>query len=78
MEDVEQKAEFTRRATVENIRLTLSNAEIRRIEAADKEDEKKGLKGDYANAALLIFLYILQGIPLGLTSSIPLILASHN
>ncbi|CAC5394695.1 SLC33A1 [Mytilus coruscus] len=36
--------------------------------ADDKHDKhsKDGLKGDYGNISLLMFLYILQGIPLGL------------
>lgn len=47
-------------------------------------DEKKisnsapGLKGDRLNIALLLFLYILQGIPLGLGGSIPLILQNSK
>ncbi|KAG2462248.1 ACATN protein, partial [Polypterus senegalus] len=34
----------------------------------------KGLKGELGNISLLLFLYVLQGIPLGLAGSIPLIL----
>lgn len=32
------------------------------------------LRGDYCNVLVLLFLYVLQGIPLGLAGSIPLIL----
>ena len=35
---------------------------------------KVGLRGDYLNVALLLFLYTLQGIPLGLSQSMDLIL----
>ncbi|XP_063772185.1 acetyl-coenzyme A transporter 1 [Pseudophryne corroboree] len=37
-----------------------------------------GLQGELGNILLLLFLYILQGIPLGLAGSIPLILQSKN
>lgn len=40
--------------------------------------ESRGLKGDYSNIALLLFLYILQGIPLGLSGSIPLVLQARK
>ncbi|VDP53205.1 unnamed protein product [Soboliphyme baturini] len=36
------------------------------------------LEGDYLNIILLVFLYILQGVPLGLTASIPLILQNRH
>uniref|UniRef100_A0A915L4Z3 Acetyl-coenzyme A transporter 1 n=1 Tax=Romanomermis culicivorax TaxID=13658 RepID=A0A915L4Z3_ROMCU len=36
------------------------------------------LRGDYGNIALLVFLYILQGVPLGLTASIPLVLQNRH
>ena len=38
----------------------------------------KSLNQDRGNIALLLFLYTLQGVPLGLTGSIPLILQSRN
>lgn len=37
-----------------------------------------GLKGDYSSVSLLMFLYILQGIPLGLGGSIPMLMQSRN
>uniref|UniRef100_A0A672MXK5 Solute carrier family 33 member 1 n=1 Tax=Sinocyclocheilus grahami TaxID=75366 RepID=A0A672MXK5_SINGR len=37
-----------------------------------------GIKGELGNVALLLFLYVLQGIPLGLAGSIPLIMQSKN
>eukprot|EP01065_Artemidia_motanka_P038625 TRINITY_DN47489_c0_g1_i1.p1 TRINITY_DN47489_c0_g1~~TRINITY_DN47489_c0_g1_i1.p1 ORF type:complete len:536 (+),score=161.21 TRINITY_DN47489_c0_g1_i1:67-1608(+) len=38
------------------------------------EPERADLTGDYANAAFLLVLYILQGIPIGLAVTLPLIL----
>ncbi|KAH3898531.1 acetyl-coenzyme A transporter 1-like [Dreissena polymorpha] len=38
----------------------------------------KGLKGDIGNIILLTILYMLQGVPLGLSGSIPLILQSRK
>ncbi|KAL5015197.1 hypothetical protein ScPMuIL_009467 [Solemya velum] len=37
-----------------------------------------GLKGDLGNISLLMFLYVLQGIPLGLGGSIPMLLSSRK
>lgn len=37
-----------------------------------------GIRGEVWNVLLLLFLYVLQGIPLGLAGSIPLILQSRN
>ncbi|CAF0971281.1 unnamed protein product [Brachionus calyciflorus] len=43
-----------------------------------KQPVKQNLKKDYKNIALLMFLYFLQGIPLGLTGSLPFILTSRK
>lgn len=40
----------------------------------DRDDEK----GDGWNIAMLLFLYLLQGIPLGLSSAIPIILTNRK
>lgn len=40
----------------------------------EKKDDDVGLQGDYLNVILLLFLYTLQGIPLGLSQSIDFIL----
>jgi len=42
------------------------------------EDKKSGIAGDERNILVLLFLYILQGIPLGLAAAIPLILTNRN
>ena len=47
-----------------------------------KERRKPGvfeeLKGDRLHVCILFFLYILQGIPLGLIEAIPLVLSNRN
>lgn len=40
--------------------------------------EETDIRGDRANVALLFFLYLLQGIPLGLTSAIPMLLLNRG
>lgn len=45
----------------------------------DKKDHKpQNVRKDLHNIALLMFLYLLQGIPLGLTGSLPYILSSRK
>ncbi|KAI3354419.1 hypothetical protein L3Q82_018935 [Scortum barcoo] len=39
---------------------------------------RPGIQGELGNVSLLLFLYVLQGIPLGLAGSIPLILQSKS
>lgn len=39
---------------------------------------ERGVRGELGNVSLLLFLYVLQGIPLGLAGSVPLILQSRN
>jgi PAT family acetyl-CoA transporter-like MFS transporter 1 len=36
------------------------------------------LRGDYANIALLLLLYTLQGVPMGLAASVPLLLQERG
>ncbi|XP_039987459.1 acetyl-coenzyme A transporter 1 [Xiphias gladius] len=52
------------------------------IRGLDSEDQrhrvKPGIRGELGNVSLLLFLYVLQGIPLGLAGSIPLILQSKS
>lgn len=42
------------------------------------DHEKSDIRGDRANVALLFFLYLLQGIPIGLTSAIPMLLQNRG
>lgn len=44
----------------------------------EKLERQSGLKGDYGNIMLLMFLYVLQGIPLGLGGSVPMLLQSRK
>ena len=46
--------------------------------AAPTEEEGADLTGDYGNVALLLLLYTLQGIPMGLTAAVSLVLSSNN
>ena len=47
-------------------------------EEGEKGSKKSGIAGDEGNIAILLFLYILQGIPLGLAAAVPLILTNRN
>ncbi|XP_049290399.1 acetyl-coenzyme A transporter 1 [Anopheles funestus] len=40
--------------------------------------EKSDLRGDWGNIAILFFLYLLQGIPIGLASAIPMLLQNRG
>lgn len=50
----------------------------------DSDDEERrpkargGVRGELGNVCVLLFLYVLQGVPLGLAGSIPLIMQSKN
>ncbi|XP_068440645.1 acetyl-coenzyme A transporter 1 [Clinocottus analis] len=52
------------------------------IKVVSMEDRRyrvrPGIRGELGNVLLLLFLYVLQGIPLGLAGSIPLILQSQR
>lgn len=56
--------------------------EIEQHKLTDDEDKehhsKSNLKGDYMSIFILLFLYILQGIPLGLAGSLPMILQNRK
>ena len=41
-------------------------------------ETNSNLKGDVRNIVLLLFLYTLQGIPLGLSAAIPMILQNRG
>lgn len=48
------------------------------LDDGHKKEESSDIRGDRANIALLFFLYLLQGIPLGLTSAIPMLLLNRG
>lgn len=48
------------------------------IEVEEHLEEQSNLSGDYGNIAILFFLYLLQGIPIGLTAAIPMLLQNRG
>ena len=47
-------------------------------ELMEKSDQQQSLKRDRGNIALLVFLYVLQGIPLGLAGAMPMLLQTRK
>lgn len=47
-------------------------------EEDEERHEASDLRGDRGNIAILFFLYLLQGIPLGLTAAIPMLLQNRG
>lgn len=47
-------------------------------EDVDTTDDHPSLRDDKWNVALLLFLYLLQGIPLGLSAAVPIILQDRH
>lgn len=45
---------------------------------SSSSQEPSDLRGDEKNIAILFFLYLLQGIPLGLCGSIPMLLQNRG
>ncbi|XP_071841441.1 acetyl-coenzyme A transporter 1-like isoform X2 [Apostichopus japonicus] len=58
--------------------MPLSNSQNDVSSHRSKKDDERDEKRDRTNIAVLVFLYVLQGIPLGLSGSIPLILSSRH
>jgi PAT family acetyl-CoA transporter-like MFS transporter 1 len=46
--------------------------------AVKTKETLSNLKGDYGNIAFLLLLYVLQGIPIGLSSAVPLLLQNRK
>lgn len=42
------------------------------------DHETSNLSGDYRNIAILLLMYLLQGIPLGITYAIPILLQNRG
>lgn len=40
--------------------------------------EKSNLTGDYKNIAVLLLLYMMQGIPVGITAAVPILLQNRG
>ncbi|KAG5680983.1 hypothetical protein PVAND_010457 [Polypedilum vanderplanki] len=45
---------------------------------SSNEEEKPNLKGDFKNVVLLVVLYIFQSIPLGLVTSVPILMQNRG
>ncbi len=65
------------KATVGRV-LADGTAEKGDAETSGSGSGTSGIRGDETNILILLFLYILQGIPLGLAGAIPLILTNRN
>lgn len=59
--------------------ITVSEEEEEAL-VVDSEDRgaERGIRGELGSVSLLLFLYVLQGIPLGMAGSVPLILQSRS
>lgn len=57
-----------------------SQSAVTLLPAADQsnKDEPSDIRGDRANIAILFFLYLLQGIPIGLSAAIPMLLQNRG
>lgn len=64
--------------TVNNEDKSFVSSHLLSTDPDETQMRRKSLNQDRGNIALLLLLYTLQGVPLGLTGSIPLILQSRN
>lgn len=53
-------------------------SEDKDLEQNDEPKSHRDLSGDWSSVVLLTFLYVLQGIPLGLAGAIPMILQNRH
>jgi len=67
-------ADFPKSAVI----AAVSSSEVSDEMAEHGKERHCGLKGDRLNVALLMLLYVLQGIPLGISASIPYLLQSRH
>ena len=49
-----------------------------RLVKNEDKHELSDLKGDWGNIAILFFLYLLQGIPIGLAAAVPMLLQNRG
>ena len=66
---------ISRRAVIQHDQET---EELNSASSESASKEKGNVQDDRKSIALLLLLYVLQGVPLGLTGSIPLILQSRH
>jgi len=63
---------------LKSAKFAASTLELPTNMSGHNKDGHGGLEGDRLNVALLMFLYVLQGIPLGIAASIPYLLTSRH
>lgn len=51
---------------------------VQTTNAVEVEHSETDLKGDYKNVALLLLLYLLQGVPIGIAQAIPILLQNRG
>ena len=56
----------------------LIETDVRTSDKKNSVERQESIAGDERNILVLLFLYVLQGIPLGLAAAIPLILTNRN
>lgn len=59
-------------------RVELVTTSVEDEENSNKTSIRSNLKGDYGNIAILLFLYLLQGVPLGIIIALPMLLQNHG
>ncbi|KAI2795945.1 hypothetical protein BLOT_016298, partial [Blomia tropicalis] len=67
-----------KRGNQNNESISTGGDDIHLLSEKSKQEYGTNLRGDYLNITILLFLYILQGIPLGLIGSVPLILSNRG
>ncbi|KAH3818059.1 acetyl-coenzyme A transporter 1-like [Dreissena polymorpha] len=63
---------------IEDSKIDTESLETSQENYDNQKIDRRGLQGDYLNILLLTFLYVLQGIPLGLGGSLPMLLQSRK
>nr|XP_029735711.1 acetyl-coenzyme A transporter 1-like [Aedes albopictus] len=62
----------------DQVQLLASQAQAQQAGHDDDKHEASDLRGDWGNIAILFFLYLLQGIPIGLAAAIPMLLQNRG
>jgi len=66
---------------LKSVKAAVSTPEVSKVStemAGHSKDGHAGLRGDRLSVALLMLLYVMQGIPLGIAASIPYLLQSRH
>lgn len=59
-------------------RVELVSTHVEDSEKSHKTSIRSNLKGDYGNIGILLFLYLLQGVPLGIIIAVPMLLQNRG